>query len=137
MSDQRQITMLCIATYFKGEAFLRQAKRDGCRVILVTLEKLKGEDWPHDAIDEIYYMPNEHSRDDVLKGISYLARSHEIHRSWRTCSTRGSSLRISIGRRTRNEGPSSSRRSKCATIVVRQLLREQRSPRRSATRLRP
>ena len=80
MSEQRQINMLCIATYIKGEAFIRQAKRDGCHVSLVTLEKLRDADWPRDAIDEIYYMPNEHSRDDVLKGISYLARSREVHR---------------------------------------------------------
>ena len=80
MSDQRQLNMLCIATYFKGEAFLRQAKRDGCHVILVTVEKLRDADWPRDAIDEIYYMPDQHNNDDVLKGISYLARSREIHR---------------------------------------------------------
>jgi len=41
VSDQRQLNMLCIATYFKGEAFLRQAKRDGCHVSLVTVEKLR------------------------------------------------------------------------------------------------
>ena len=80
MSEQRQINMLCIATYLKGDAFLRQAKRDGCHILLVTLERLRDADWPRDAIDEIYFMPNEHSRDDVLKGISYLARSREIHR---------------------------------------------------------
>jgi biotin carboxylase len=72
--------MLCIATYLKGEAFLRQAKRDGCHVILLTVEKLRDADWPRDAVDEFYYMPNEHNRDDVLKGISYLARTQAIDR---------------------------------------------------------
>jgi len=72
--------MLCIATYLKGEAFLRQAKRDGCHVFLLTVEKLRDADWPRDAVDEFYYMPNEHNRDDVLKGISYLARTQAIDR---------------------------------------------------------
>lgn len=80
MSDQHPLNMLCIATYLKGEAFLRQAKRDGCHVFLLTLEKLRDADWPRDAVDEFYYMPNEHNRDDVLKGISYLARTQAIDR---------------------------------------------------------
>jgi biotin carboxylase len=80
MSDQRQINMLCIATFFKGEAFLRQAKRDGCKVLLVTVEKLRDAAWPREAVDEFYYMPNNYNRDDIIKGISYLARTEPIDR---------------------------------------------------------
>lgn len=80
MSDQHPINMLCIATYFKGEAFLRQSKRDGCKVILVTVEKLREADWPRDAVDDFYYMPDGYNRDDILKGISYLARTQVIDR---------------------------------------------------------
>ncbi len=72
--------MICIATYFKGEAFLRQSKRDGCKVILVTVEKLRDADWPREAVDEFYYMPDGYNRDDILKGISYLARTQVIDR---------------------------------------------------------
>ncbi|MGA9769232.1 MAG: ATP-grasp domain-containing protein [Blastocatellia bacterium] len=80
MSDQHPINMICIATYFKGEAFLRQSKRDGCKVILVTVEKLRDADWPREAVDEFYYMPDGYNRDDILKGISYLARTQVIDR---------------------------------------------------------
>lgn len=80
MSDQDPLNMICIATYFKGEAFLRQSKRDGCKVILVTVEKLRNADWPRDAVDEFYYMPDGYNRDDILKGISYLARTQVIDR---------------------------------------------------------
>jgi biotin carboxylase len=72
--------MICIATYFKGEAFLRQSKRDGCKVILVTVEKLRDADWPREAVDEFYYMPDGYNRDDIIKGISYLARTQVIDR---------------------------------------------------------
>lgn len=80
MTDQRQITMLCIASYFKGEAFLRQSKRDGCRVLLVTVEKLRDAEWPREAVDEFYYMPDDYNREDIIKGISYLARTEVIDR---------------------------------------------------------
>ena len=30
------LTILCVATYFKGDAFLREAKQQGCRVLLLT-----------------------------------------------------------------------------------------------------
>jgi biotin carboxylase len=80
LSDQRQINILCIASYFKGEAFLRECRRQGCRVILVTVESLKDVDWPRESIDEIFYLPNKYSREDIIKGISYLARTQEIDR---------------------------------------------------------
>jgi len=75
-----QLTMLCLASYFKGEAFLRQCRREGCRVLLVTVEKLRDEAWPREAIDEVFYMPDGYSRDDIIKGVSYLARTQSIDR---------------------------------------------------------
>ena len=38
MSDSQ--TVLCIATYRKGDEFLKECDRQGCRVLLVTDEKL-------------------------------------------------------------------------------------------------
>jgi len=80
MTEQRPLTMLCLASYFKGEAFLRQCRRDGCRVLLITVEKLRNENWPREAIDEVFYMPDGYSRDDIIKGVSYLARTQIIDR---------------------------------------------------------
>jgi len=73
-------TMLCLATFEKGEAFLRECKRQGCRVVLITVEKLRDANWPREAIDEIFYLPAAYSRDDVIKGVSYLARDLAIDR---------------------------------------------------------
>ncbi|HVG19268.1 MAG TPA: ATP-grasp domain-containing protein [Blastocatellia bacterium] len=75
-----QINIVCIASYFKGEAFLRECRRQGCRVFLVTVESLRDADWPRESIDEIFYMPDKYSREDILKGISYLARTEVIDR---------------------------------------------------------
>lgn len=80
MSDEQPITVLCLASYLKGEAFLRECKRHGCRVILVTVDKLANANWPREAIDDVFYMPLISNRDDIIKGVSYLARSQVINR---------------------------------------------------------
>jgi len=72
--------MLCLASYEKGEAFLRECKRQGWRVLLITVEKLREANWPRDAIDEVFYMPDNYSRDDMVKGVSFLARNQNIDR---------------------------------------------------------
>lgn len=80
MPDQTPITILCLASYEKGAEFMRECKRQGCRVLLLTIEKLSGADWPRDSIDDIFYMPSISNRDDIIKGVSYLARHQKIDR---------------------------------------------------------
>ncbi len=76
-------TILCIASYFKGTDFLKQCKREGCRVLLLTSESLADKNWPRESIDEIFYIPdknNEWNMKDVIYGVSYLARNEKIDR---------------------------------------------------------
>jgi biotin carboxylase len=80
VSEQRPVTILCLASYEKGAAFLRECKRLGCRVLLVTVESLSGADWPREAIDDIFYLPSIADREDLIKGVSYLARGQVIDR---------------------------------------------------------
>jgi biotin carboxylase len=80
MSDQRPLTILCLASFEKGQAFMRECKRQGCRVFLLTLQKLADADWPRDSIDEIFYMPHMYNRQDMIHAVSYLARSEIIDR---------------------------------------------------------
>ena len=51
------MTMLCIATYRKGDEFLRECRRQGCRVLLVTSHSLEHAAWSRESIDEIFYVP--------------------------------------------------------------------------------
>src|SRR5215471_20096485 len=78
------LTLLCIAGYEKGHEFLRECKRQGCRAILLTSLSLKEKArWPVESIEEIFYMPDpDHvwNRDDVLKGVSHLARTRVLDR---------------------------------------------------------
>lgn len=80
MSDQRPLTILCLASFEKGQAFMRESKRQGCRVFLITLEKLVDADWPRECIDEIFYMPHMYNRQDMIHAVSYLARAETIDR---------------------------------------------------------
>jgi ATP-grasp domain-containing protein len=78
MSDQRPVTVLAISSYFKGEAFLEELKRQGCRVLLLTEEKVSGEPWPRASIDEVFLMPDLTRQQDVTYAVSYLCRSQVI-----------------------------------------------------------
>ena len=80
MPEPRPVTVLCICTYEKGQEFMRECKRQGCRVLLVTMERLREADWPRDSIDEIFYLPEGYSRDDLIKSVSFLARTQQIDR---------------------------------------------------------
>jgi biotin carboxylase len=74
------LTVLCIATYRKGDEFLRECRRQGCRVLLVTEEKLRDADWPRDAIDAFYFVRRDMPLDDIRKGAAHVARTERIDR---------------------------------------------------------
>lgn len=82
-NNHRPITILCIACYFKGEEFLRECKRQGCRVLLLTAKSLEHENWPRESIDEIFYMDEpdyEWDIENMIKGVSFMARTEHIDR---------------------------------------------------------
>jgi biotin carboxylase len=76
--------ILCIASYEKGQEFLRECKRQGATVVLLTSLSIKDKArWPLESIDEIFYMPDEDHHWDLsqtLNAVSYLARTREIDR---------------------------------------------------------
>jgi len=83
MSESKPLTILCIASYHKGEEFMRECKRQGCRVLLLTSQSIADADWPRESIDEIFLVPDVEKRwnmEDMLMGASYLARLETIDR---------------------------------------------------------
>ena len=80
MPESRPLTFLCITTYEKGQEFMRECKRQGCRVLLVTAEKLRDADWPRDVLDDIFYLPEEIPLADIVKAVTHLARTRKIDR---------------------------------------------------------
>jgi len=80
MPDARSLTFLCITTYEKGQEFMRECKRQGCRVLLLTAEKLRNADWPRESLDETYFLPEEIPLADIVKAVTHLARNEKLDR---------------------------------------------------------
>ncbi len=76
----RPLTFLCITTYEKGQEFMRECKRQGCRVILLTAEKLRDADWPRESLDDTFYLPEEIALADIVGAVTHLARNHKLDR---------------------------------------------------------
>src|SRR6267154_1986754 len=80
MPSDHPISILCVTSYEKGQDFLRACKVLGCTVYLLTVEKLRKGNWPREAIDEMFFMPEELPLQELLHAVSYAARSRKIDR---------------------------------------------------------
>ena len=82
----RPLSILCVASFFKGEEFMRALKASGCTVYMITSSQLKNADWPHDSIDEIFYVNDINGEkgvwnmDEVIAGLAWVVRSRPIDR---------------------------------------------------------
>jgi biotin carboxylase len=72
--------ILCISTYEKGQAFMRQCASMGCKIALLTVEKLKNADWPRDILENVLTMPENLGVDEVIRTVAYVARGWKIDR---------------------------------------------------------
>jgi hypothetical protein len=73
-------TILCVASYFKGNRFIERAKQEGCHTILLTVEAKLKEPWARHALDEVFALPNFENRRDVINAVGYLFRERAIDR---------------------------------------------------------
>ena len=80
MLEGRPLTILCVSSYEKGQEFIRTCKAIGCRVLLLTVEKLRHAAWPFECIDEVFTMPEELPQQNLIYAVSYAARSQSIDR---------------------------------------------------------
>jgi hypothetical protein len=71
-------TILCITSYEKGQEFTRECKRQGAYVILLTVTALEHANWPRESIDEVFYMLDLSKIDEVIRVVSFLARTRVI-----------------------------------------------------------
>ncbi len=77
---QPQPSILCISTYEKGQAFLREAARLGASVTLLTVDTLTHADWPRESLAELLTMPQGLTPVQVLNTVCYLARARRFDR---------------------------------------------------------
>jgi biotin carboxylase len=71
---------LCIASYEKGQDFLRQLAELGVKPTLLTVEKLRDADWPRDAVEEVVTMPPDLTAEQILNTVSWMARGRRFDR---------------------------------------------------------
>src|SRR2546428_837228 len=80
MTSSLQKTILYITSYEKEQEFIRECKHQKAYVILLTVTALEHANWPRESIDEAFYMPDLSKVDEVIRGVSFLARTRIIDR---------------------------------------------------------
>jgi carbamoylphosphate synthase large subunit len=78
--EARPLNIVCLATYFKGGDFIRECKRLGCNVILITKEKMLQEDWPRDSLDDLIAVPNDAGPPLMIDLVAFIARKLKVDR---------------------------------------------------------
>src|ERR1035438_1484943 len=59
---------------------MRECKRLGCRVFLLTGEKLRNANWPRESLEDTFYLPAEIPLVDIVQAVTHLARTQKIDR---------------------------------------------------------
>jgi len=74
------LNIICLATYFKGADFIRECKTHGCRVVLITKEKMLNEDWPRESLEDLIALPNDAGPPLFIDLVAFLSRKAKADR---------------------------------------------------------
>ena len=80
MAESNEPTILCIASFFKGNEFIRECKRQGARVVLLTREKLLAAEWARESLDEVIAISGKTSVRSYIAAAREVARHRRISR---------------------------------------------------------
>jgi ATP-grasp domain len=80
MGEERRPEILCISTYEKGQAFLREAARLECAVTLLTVDPLRDGDWPREVLAGFHTMPEQLSAQQALVHVTRLMKDTRFER---------------------------------------------------------
>ena len=78
--SEPSLNIVCLASYFKGADFIRECKSRGCRVVLITKEKMLHEDWPRESLEDVIALPNDAGPELFIHLISLLGRQTRLDR---------------------------------------------------------
>jgi biotin carboxylase len=70
--------ILCISTYEKGQDFLLACAEAGVKPTLLTVEKLRSANWPHEALEDLATMPENLTREQILNTACWMARGRRF-----------------------------------------------------------
>ena len=80
MNPTNRLTVLCLASFFKGNRFFQRLHEEGCYVILITSDKFKNEDWAREYISEFHSVSSFEDRTGLINGVAWLFRDRRIDR---------------------------------------------------------
>jgi biotin carboxylase len=80
ITDSDEPTILCIASFFKGNDFIRECARLGARVVLLTREKLLSADWARESLADLIAIPGKTSVQSYLTAAIQVARRRRVSR---------------------------------------------------------
>lgn len=80
MTDSKTPTIICVASFFKGNDFIRECKRLGAAVVLLTREKLLDAEWARESLDDLIAIPGKTSVQSYLAAATYIARQRRVSR---------------------------------------------------------
>ena len=71
---------LCIASYEKGQDFMRQCAEMGVKPTLLTVEKLRDAPWPREVLEDMHFLSNDYSTADLVKIVCWMCRGRQFDR---------------------------------------------------------
>jgi hypothetical protein len=80
MPADRPLNMLVLASFYKGERFIRRAHARGARVYLLTQEKLLQRNWPRECLVDVFAQKDDSPLSHTVNTVSYLARNIQFDR---------------------------------------------------------
>lgn len=78
MSPSHRMTVLCLASFFKGNRFFQRLHEEGCYVIVITSDRFKDEAWAREYIHEFHSVASFEDRTALLNGVAWLFRNRRI-----------------------------------------------------------
>ncbi len=72
--------LLCIASYEKGQDFLRQCAEQGVLPTLLTIDKLESADWPRESLEGLSTMPAGLTTEQIRNTVAWISRGRKFDR---------------------------------------------------------
>jgi len=80
MAAERPLNILLMASFYKGERFMRRAHARGAKVYLLTQEKLLQRNWPRECLVEVFTQRDDSPLSHTMNTVSYLSRTIQFDR---------------------------------------------------------
>jgi biotin carboxylase len=71
---------LCIASYEKGQDFMRQCSELGVKPTLLTVEKLRNASWPLEVLEDLHFLPDDYTLADLMNTVCWMCRGRQFDR---------------------------------------------------------